>query len=728
MTPDLILPPNYNPSVVKELRSQSLDPNINFINGVPITDEYYDLTRAYQEHIWVYAAAWAIASNYAQLEYKAYRQGASKKGKSRLGMWEEYEGHPWLEMFKHPNPYMSAYTLKEFTMISLELTGNAYWALERTDKDDPSSQIKEIWPLAASQVRAVSSRDRLVDHYLFFVNGIQIQYGYDEMIHFQYANPASFIYGQGSLAAAKLSVMADLYSKTWNRNFFANAARPDAVFETDTVLTDDVRKRVMTQWAAMHRGVEKRGKTAVLEGGLKYKETNRTPKDLDFVSLQKLSREEILAAFGVPPSMCGLLESVNYATAKEQSHVFWKNTMIPKKVSIDEQLTMRIQQLSFDTETIFEADASKVEAMQIDELHRSRAATAYYAIGIPPNELIDALDLPFDPVKNGDLPFGGRQAPALSSSGGGSSGGGGSDGGGDGSTQAARVPIIKSSTAPATSQAKISHWKTFDIKLSSREEQMKIAVRSFFRGQKARVIKAFDAHAGQLIHSHVGTPRGTYPGSLKAGSKPTIDIHLIFNADKEQKDMRKATDHYIQGTYYDFAIDAGRKVDRSFDFSLKDPAALHWLDAKELNLVQQVTDTTGESISEAITDAVHDALTEGFDASETIAQITQRIDDIYQFAMEGRSELIARTEILGASNAGALEGMKQAGIETKEWLPSQETKYSRDWHQDMRGETAPAGEPFILGDGASMMFPGDPDGGPENICNCRCTIIAVVDN
>jgi HK97 family phage portal protein len=684
----------------KELRSQSLDPNIAFRDGVPQPEPFTDLTESYGAHIWVYAAAWAIASNYASLEYKGYRQTGDG------GMWEEYDKHPWLPLLKRPNPYMSGYALREFTALDLELSGNAYWALER-NKD--SNDVQELWPIPSGKVRAVATREKMIDHYIHDVNGERIIYKYDEIIHLQYANPLSFVYGQGSLSAAKLSVMADLHAKTWNKHFFANSARPDAVFETDTVLADDVRKRVMIQWNAMHRGSDKRGKTAILEGGLKYKETNRTPKDVDFVESQKLSREEILAAFGVPPAMVGILEYANYANTKEQTAIFWKHTVMPKKRAIDAIITMRIQQLSFDLQTIFEADTSPIEALRIDEFQRSQTAVNYYNIGIPVNAIIDAFDLPFESVEGGDVP---KAAGPATSVGAGTTGNSPAEPG----AGKAKLPPERKALSPASSAIKDAEWKSFDQKITGREQDMAMGLRSFFRGQKARVLKSLGENAGRLVNQHVGK-------TIKADGKPTIDIDVIFNSINEQKRMRATSDRYISGTYYDFAVSAGKRAKPGFDFSLQDPRALDWIDGKQIKLVKEVTAYTQEQLSDAVIDSVHEAIAEGFGASETIKEITARIEDVYQFAAEGRAERIARTEIISASNAGSIEGMNQAGVEYKEWLDSRDEKV-RDSHKDLGGTVVPIGEDFISIGGAHLSFPGDPDGPAEEIINCRCTILS----
>jgi len=345
--------------------------------------------------------------------------------------------------------------------------------------------------------------------------------------------------------------------------------------------------------------------------------------------------------------------------------------------------------------------------LRIDEFQRSQTALNYYNIGIPVNAIIESFDLPFEAVEGGDVPkaagnvngqsnFNTGNAPAT-----------------PGGKTAPAPTSLKKLKEPDNSAIKDAEWKAFDRKIASREQDMVMSLRSFFRGQKNRVIKAFQDNAGKLIHQHVG----------KADGKPSIDIDLIFNAAKEQERMRKTTDSFISGTYYDFAVSAGKRAKPEFDFTLKDPRALDWIDGKQLKLVREVTDYTKEQLTDAIVDSVHEAVAEGFDASETIKEITARIEDTYQFAAEGRAERIARTEVISASNAGSLEGMSQAGVEYKEWLDSRDERV-RDSHKNLGGTVVPVDQDFISDTGAHLGFPGDPDGPPDEVINCRCTILS----
>ncbi|MDI6853968.1 MAG: phage portal protein [Deltaproteobacteria bacterium] len=111
---------------------------------------------------------------------------------------------------------------------------------------------------------------------------------------------------------------------------FKNSAQPGGVLETSGNLTDEEYQRVLAQWQDRHGGASKAHAIALLEGGLSYKQTGLSQKDMDFLEQRKWNREEIMAALKVPKGELGLFEDVNYATAKTQRKLFWENTLLPK--------------------------------------------------------------------------------------------------------------------------------------------------------------------------------------------------------------------------------------------------------------------------------------------------------------------------------------------------------------------------------------------------------------
>lgn len=87
----------------------------------------------------------------------------------------------------------------------------------------------------------------------------------------------------------------------------------------------------------------------------------------------------------------------------------------------------------------------------------------------------------------------------------------------------------------------------------------------------------------------------------------------------------------------------------------------------------------------------------------------------------------ARTAVTGAQNAGRMDSYAAAekmGIKLKkEWLATLDAR-TRHSHAMLDGEQVAQDKKFSNG----CRFPGDPQGPPWEIYNCRCTLIAAVDD
>lgn len=244
---------------------------------------------------------------------------------------------------------------------------------------------------------------------------------------------------------------------------------------------------------------------------------------------------------------------------------------------------------------------------------------------------------------------------------------------------------------------------------------------AFFKGQRRRVLKALDANARTVLNA-----KGAIPFRAEAGLKAAGDsVRVIFDIDTEKDLMAKAAERHISGAYFDFAVSTSTGVKPGFAFNLKDPAALAWIEGKTVKLAQDATEYTLEQISDAVVEGVQQAVAGGFSDSETIQQITDRIEEVYRFAVEGRAERIARTEIISAANAGTMDGMEKTGVQKKSWLSSRDGKV-RDSHRALEDLGAVGiREPFVSPvTGEKLQFPGDPAADPGEIVNCRCTVLA----
>ena len=95
-----------------------------------------------------------------------------------------------------------------------------------------------------------------------------------------------------------------------------------------------------------------------------------------------------------------------------------------------------------------------------------------------------------------------------------------------------------------------------------------------------------------------------------------------------------------------------------------------------------------------------------------------------------RARTVARTETLGAVNAGAFRAAEldaeQRGdvAPMKQWLSTEDNR-TRPTHVAADKQRTFLREPFIVG-GARLLFPGDPTGPANEVINCRCTMLPVV--
>lgn len=343
--------------------------------------------------VWVFASVRAIAQTVASVPFVFYRDTPS--GRERLP-----QTHPLVRLFWGVNPTMTRYDFWEATMVYLELTGNCFWALE---KEDGRGQPAELWPLRPDRMRVVPDKEKLVGGYLFSIGERSVAYGPREIIHLKYFNPLNERWGISPLAAARQGLLADFYAVLYNQRFFRQGARPSGVLSTEEPLDDASFQRLRAEFDQAYSGAERSHRVILLEKGLQWQSVSLPQKDMEFVEQRKLSREEILAVYKVPPIEVGILEFANYANSETQDKIFWTKGIIPRLKKIEEAINTFLAP-RFGGDVFGEFDLSRVEALRENEDLKSQVAQRLVESGIwTTNEARSRLwNLP--PVEWGDRP------------------------------------------------------------------------------------------------------------------------------------------------------------------------------------------------------------------------------------------------------------------------------------------------------------------------------------
>ena len=128
--------------------------------------------------------------------------------------------------------------------------------------------------------------------------------------------------------------------------------------------------------------------------------------------------------------------------------------------------------------------------------------------------------------------------------------------------------------------------------------------------------------------------------------------------------------------------------------------ALEWIKLRSLTLAKSINKTTLEALRIQI------AL--GVEAGESIQQLTKRIEGYFTENAKYRAETISRTEVITASNEGALHRYELSGIDKSEFYPS----------PDACGKCLALTGEYITRESHNII-PVHP--------NCRCTWLPIVE-
>jgi hypothetical protein len=137
-------------------------------------------------------------------------------------------------------------------------------------------------------------------------------------------------------------------------------------------------------------------------------------------------------------------------------------------------------------------------------------------------------------------------------------------------------------------------------------------------------------------------------------------------------------------------------------------------------------------IPEEVYDLVAGEVAKGVNLGESIPKLAARIDSVLSTTgserWPNRATVVARTETIGALNAGRADAFRAVAADADEelemfWLATDDSR-TRHTHREAEGQRVPVGSAFVVG-GHELRFPGDPSGPPQEVIQCRCTMLLV---
>jgi HK97 family phage portal protein len=393
-------------------------------------ENYTSLLNAYKS--WVYVCASKNAISFASFPLRLYVAKPSKSKmlvqtrtisketkkflfSSEMGHLDKYLRkaveveevleHPFLELMKNVNPFLNEFELKEMTCLNQELTGNNYWYLLNNNMGLPT----QVWLVPPDKMKIIPSKEKFISGYLYR-NGLdEVIFDNLEIIHYKYPSPTSTYYGMSPLSAVASAYNINENMNKFENSLFSNMARPDGILTTDLSINADEHKRMGTEWNQRYGGVNKVGKTAILTNGLKYQPITFTPRELNFLSGRRITKEEICNAYG--QSIALYDKDANRANSDNATYMFMKDTISPRhrryEQKINEQILPRYDDKLFcaidncvPEDKVFE-QLARMENVNAGILSRSEVRAELGIIERPecdgilvPNNLVPIEDLP----------------------------------------------------------------------------------------------------------------------------------------------------------------------------------------------------------------------------------------------------------------------------------------------------------------------------------------------
>lgn len=664
---------------------------------------------AYSEELYVYGCVWLISNTIASLPFNIFKEKTVNKKTEK----ETLDNHPAWELLKKPNFKDSQYDLKESISANLEITGNCYLLL---DKQDGNGIPEAIYSLnSGNMIINKTDKEKIEKEEDFIKNYTygNVTYGINQIIHERKFSMQSEYYGMSPIQAGALTIDTAIESKRQNYNIFKQGMNPDGAFKFEQPYNETLAKRTKEDIRQKYEGQTHSHEPLFLWQGTDYKTVGLNPKDIEFIQGLKLSREELCGfLYQVPIILFGIFENATYNNLREALRILYEISIKPRLIK-NQELWQKLIDLYGIEGARIEYNLSNVDALKDSLNDKTTRAKDLFSIGVPLNQIIIALDLPFEKIPGGDvgyIPFSlmpiGRSKPEETGE---------------------EIPPEEGKKVKAVrikwdEQRKETKWKNFVSMTDGFERLYVRKMIPFFTEEKKEIIanlEKYKSFSYQKVEGNTFIIIGEIDGIKKA-----INIEsVLFDYKGEVKKFNKINLPLQREIVKKIGQAEWELLELAGAFNIDNPRIIRWLEANSLTKSKEIIDTVREAVKQQIIDGVNEG--------EGIPKIQDRIADFYEeYEVEGyKLERIARTEVVGASNEGALESYRQSGVDMrKAWLPAYDER-TRDTHIQAgidysEDKAIPLDENFYVGAGSGPA-PGQIGLAEEDI-NCRCVLLPII--
>lgn len=273
----------------------------------------------------VAAAVKILSEDIAKLPIKFYKDNGDGR--------EIMRSHPALYLLaRKPNRWMTPFDFKACMVSQLALNGNAVAIISRRPDGRPS----ELIPVETGRVALWTGEGQLF-YYVSFTNELnRLQFGTSgalfpaaDILHVKWAVGWQGLWGYSPIQMGRETIANAIVLDRYAGNLYANYADIGGVLSHPGHLGDEALNRLRKQWESRYTGEGNRGRTAILEEGMKFEKMAMTAADAEFVANRKFSVEEVARMYRIPPHKLMDLTRTIQSNIEEQSKSYVDDTLGP---------------------------------------------------------------------------------------------------------------------------------------------------------------------------------------------------------------------------------------------------------------------------------------------------------------------------------------------------------------------------------------------------------------
>lgn len=307
--------------------------------------------------------------------------------------------HPLQALLTRANPYQGAVAFWTRVYSHLWLGGECYLLVERNSAergDEPA----ELWAFSGRVIEPVADPQRYLSHYRFRPPGQSAREGFDldprDVVPLTLFHPLRPLRGLSPLSSLRLGLSTELHAKRANLDLFANGLMTDVALSFEFA-NDEQRQRTREALRQAHTADGQRHGFLMLEHNTHIEKLALSPRDVEFVELDRLTTRDVAKAFRVPPMFLAQMEHATLRNYETAYRALWELAILPRVRQVAAALTESLA-VQYGPQVTVVPDTSGIEALRAGD--RDRVAT-YQAM----------LNAGLDPVWAGHRVFGADWSP-----------------------------------------------------------------------------------------------------------------------------------------------------------------------------------------------------------------------------------------------------------------------------------------------------------------------------